>query len=690
MKMKRSFMILLMLCLLLGQKCTIYATGIAKIEDFNNLEGDEKYLGDSYRDNYSLDIEKTGVFESGEKMLNNIANVFFSILRVFAHLVCSIFYFAMDFDITDILGNQIDSIQSSLKSSIFNPLFKLAFVGVAIILIKRMMKQDIAGILSEIGKVIAIVLLSIFVVNNSSTALSYTTKITKSVCVDILTEMNSSMGVSGGSGASYASKASGVLWVNLIHMPWISLEFGNTNPDAETIEKFLSTKAGSDERKELVKGFDDGTFDKGKGATRIGLIVVYSIPFYIKAAIYLIIAMLNLVFQLLALFFVLAAPIILLLAMLPGFETIIGTWLKKILETQISILILTILMALLIKLDTACYSLIPQYGWFVGIIIQTALGLGLFLCRNKILHAFTNMQRGVTNPGQMQMQIKHMGNPYKSIENMQRQIKISQISTQKARNTRGDKVYFTVPEQENKIEKSSQKNYTEKVRPRTTTPRQREAEVVPQADYCATPTSYNQIDTSNLHDIWENAVPKSELNQEKQHPDSKKLVSKDDSVHNRSQAVSTAHEVVPEERASGTSHVSRPVTYQVKEDRPVTSDTTALRTEEPSLDFKEKVVTNEETLPNNKRPSTRNKSKRIQQESKVEKKESKDVFRSQAELIERPILLNGKPIEKERPITSSKKKAVKKNFKNSQTQKKSKEITSKKPVKTKTQFKVKE
>lgn len=657
--MKRYFIILLMLCLLFRQEHTIYATGIAEIEDFNNLEGDEKYLGDNYRDNYSLDIEKTGVLEFGEKMLNNIANVFFSVLRVFAHLVCSIFYFSFDFDITDILGNQIDSIQSALKSSIFNPLFILAFVGVAIILIKRMLKQDIAGILSEMGKVIAIVLLSIFVVNNSSTALSYTTKITKSVCVDILTEMNSSMGVSGGSGTSYAAKASGVLWVNLIHLPWISLEFGNTSPDAETIEKFLSSKAGSDERKELVKGFDDGTFDKEKGAARIGLIVVYSIPFFIKAAIYIIIAMLNLVFQLLALFFVLAAPIILLLAMIPGFENIIGTWLKKILETQISILILTILMALLIKLDTACYSLIPQYGWFVGIIFQTALGLGLFFGRNKILHAFTNMQRGVANPGRMQMQMKHMGNPYKTIENMQRQIKVSQIKSQKDRaiEERVEKVQFTMPDKENKTKTTDNKSSTKKIRPKTQVSPSKNSSItsykvesasVP--DYVATPNQYNQIDTSNLHEIWENAVPKSEIKQsEQERVDNKKNPRQSSvSVSNRPKTNSSKMNTLVEKMevdklnsTDGKRKIERPVTWS---DDGEPGSTAFINSQESSI--------NREDL-SSKRPSTVEQSKNVAGNTpqQLEKKE----IHSYNEVPDRPILLNGEPIERNRPTTGKKK-----------------------------------
>lgn len=602
--MKRHCIIILLLLIIITQKSqVIYASslGIGEIEDFKNLDGDGKYINNV--DNYTLDIEKTDMFSTGEKMLNSIANSLFTILKVIADLVCSIFYFAMKFDINDILGDQIDGLQGAMKNSIFTPLFTLAFCGSAFVLIKRMIKQDMTGIFTEICKVVGIVILSIAVVNDSSTALTYTTEITKGISVDVLTDMNDNMGVTGGSGTSYAANAAGILWVNLIHEPWKSLEFGTSNPDEETIDSFLNSK--SDKRKDLVKSYEkehEGTFDKSKGAASIGLVLAYSIPFYVKCAVYLIVSMIQLVFQLLAVFFVLLAPLILILAMIPGYEEIIPIWLKKILETQVSILVLTFMMALMIKLDMSFYTLIPQLGWYVGIFFQIALSFGLFLGRNKILNAFSNMQRNMGNPRYMQMRMKHAGNPYRGMQNTKYALKRWGNRAKKEaayenqinaayKKQRDDRVRFITPVPEAKKdvpkrilskqessqmgesareEKSSSVNITEtKKHKMTEQPRDErgrfvKADSLSHPDYAATPTSYNQIDTSNLHEIWENAESKQQGTADTSGKEKNKLPSKKTQrpVTGQGNKLALKPAEVQKENKSVRTNVKRPVTYQ--------------------------------------------------------------------------------------------------------------------------------
>ena len=691
----------------------LYASEVSKIDEFDSLEGDAKYLGRDYADNYYLDIEKTDMFDTGEKVMNSIANALFSFYKVMSKLICSIFYFSMKFDINDILGTQINGIQNALKSSIFTPLFTLAFAGAAFIMIKRMIKRDISGVLGEMGKVIVLVVLSCMVVTKSSIVLSNTTKATKEVATGILIDMNTEMGIEHTSGTSYAAEAAGVLWVNLIHEPWKSLEFGTSNPDAETIRDFLSTKPGSNKRKELVEDYEqknEGTFDKAKGASSIGMLFAYFIPFVIKGALYIIVAVIQLVFQLIALFLMILAPIILLLAMMPGYEGIVTSWLKKMLETQISILVITFIMALMIKLDMSLYNMIPQLGWYTSIFLQVGLSIGLFLGRNKVLQLFINIQKGIGNPNMLQRQLRMTGNPYKGIQNIQSGIKRTQFVSSKGtgatQKKQSDKVKFVYPTNGNndrqnrevKVERPVLSNPKVTVAKRET---QQSKSTMQHPDYYATETQYNTIDTSNLHEIWENAVPRPELNRKGEQYGK---------ITQSPVAISSS----PNESNGGSQNrdkkehtVTRPVSFT----KPLTKGDSRLKSDDTSIISKTVSVSHTTNEPSERPKVVKDSRERIDSkdnqqgienakkntESKVtdkrkssHQKKGNHLYNSYytSEEQNRPILLNGKPKEeKKRPVTkdNSEKKSLKVSV-----QKKSSVKASKKPVNAKVQFKVKE
>ena len=70
-----------------------------------------------------------------------------------------------------------------------------------------------------------------------------------------------------------------------------------------------------------------------------------------KCGIYIIIVLIQLVFQLLSIVYLFMAPLILIVSLFPGYDGLIGGWLRKILETQISILVLSMIIGILIKFD---------------------------------------------------------------------------------------------------------------------------------------------------------------------------------------------------------------------------------------------------------------------------------------------------------------------------------------------------
>ena len=92
--------------------------------------------------------------------------------------------------------------------------------------------------MGQFGKVIFVLIMSILLVHDSATFLSYTSNITKSLSVQIMTGVS---GVDIESGTSeYAATAAGVLWVSLVHEPWKSLEFAGYDYADEDVEFFLT------------------------------------------------------------------------------------------------------------------------------------------------------------------------------------------------------------------------------------------------------------------------------------------------------------------------------------------------------------------------------------------------------------------------------------------------------------------
>ena len=404
----------LLLCLSLLPAQAHAADSVGYIEDFQSIEGETKYIGDRYRSNYYLDIEKTGLLEAGDKIINDIANVLFSIIRFFGELVVTIFYFSMDFDLAALFSDQLDSIQAALKVGVFDALI---FIGIACAgwaILKQLARQNVTGMLSQIGQVLAVILLSFLVVSHSATALSYATRITKEVSVTVLMNVNGQENVSV---SSYAANGSAFIWKNLIHEPWLTLQFGDAIPSESDIEAFLTTPPGTPEREALVSDYMDthsgsGVFAKNQGGNRLGFLFIYLFLFLIKSFVFLFVALFQLGYQVMAVFYVILAPLILILSLFPsmgGFD-MVATWLKKILETQVMILIITFILGLILALDTLLYSLAPQLGWLIVLLLEAVISGFIVLNYKGIFKGMRRINRAVQNPRLARRQFRYAGN----------------------------------------------------------------------------------------------------------------------------------------------------------------------------------------------------------------------------------------------------------------------------------------
>ena len=396
------------------------SSAIGDVQEFNNLSGNAKYLGSTYRDNYSLDIEEVelsdgiGEYLAGKTMegLNALAKVFFFLERLLAYLTVVVFYVSFNLNLVDLFGSQVLVIQQALNDSIFQPLFLMGCAAAFCVLIGRMIRQDLAGALGQIVKVIAIVMMSILVVTKSDTMLSMCNNITKEISLEILVGVNSANGYSGNINA-FSGEAAGILWNNMVHQPWLTMEFGYTASDDQVLG-ILSYKPGATERKDAVAADGSGSFSTERATERLGFSFLYLIPCIMKCGIYIIIVLIQLVFQLLSIVYLFMAPLVLIVSLFPGYDGLIGGWLRKILETQISILVLSLIIGILIKFDELVFdwSRSVGFGWLIALTIQIAIAIALFLNRDKLLTAMSTVQRGVSNPRYLRNRMRLAGNVY--------------------------------------------------------------------------------------------------------------------------------------------------------------------------------------------------------------------------------------------------------------------------------------
>lgn len=372
------------------------------IDKFRSLSGKSRYI--NYAKNYHLDMEEAGLLDQLSAVGNWFANFLFTIVLWLGKAVVTLYYFCMNFDLAELFQADIDKVQKALNSGVFKPLFCLAFCGAAVHMIKTFIKRDMIGSFLQVAKVIGILIMSLLVVNYSSTVISYATGITKGFSTSILLSVNGNEGTTDT--ASYAAQAAGELWINLIHQPWIFVEFGSDAVTEETINQFLCVGGenakyynGSKDREKLIKVYPGTAFQKERAGEKAGFMFLYLFPFLVKSAIYLVMAVLTLAFQLFGIFYVLLAPVVLLLIMIPGYESLLSAWLKKLLETQLGILMMSLLMGVLILTDNLLFEKCAVWGWLVVFLVQTLVLLIVILKRNEILGALGKLQKASTNAG---------------------------------------------------------------------------------------------------------------------------------------------------------------------------------------------------------------------------------------------------------------------------------------------------
>lgn len=365
---------------------------------FNGIkDGWGQFINDPYRNNYNLDAGSLGFLDVVDKGLNAFANFMFSGMLIISWLGISIFNFCFNNNITSKFSEIIEGVSGSLKTGIFDKFFMLMFVISLISLLLYYLKRNYAA---AINHILIVALLSIMAVIFSSKSANNFVMQTLNISNDIGMTLVSSL-----SGEEYTETAimnmTGTLWGNLVHKPWVILEYdGKVSVDDrnkdEAIRKskeMLRLSKNSDERKELAK---EEIKDVSMTSRLASTFILFLINL-VKIGILMILGVIQIFLQILSNVMILIAPVLLLLAIVPFFGGLnMLKWLgQKYLGIQLNIILLSFAIGVLIVIDKAVLEFFIGIGasFTVALLIQCICWVLLIVFRKQIVLNFSKVQR---------------------------------------------------------------------------------------------------------------------------------------------------------------------------------------------------------------------------------------------------------------------------------------------------------
>lgn len=428
--MKKLLLLVLIILMVFSSTFTTYAADepITSVNAFTHLPGDAQYINNN--DNYYLDLMELGILDTDIKLLNNVVNAIFGLEKWLVHITCNAFYFVTSFDFGEVLATDINSVQSGLKTFLFDPMFTLMFVLSGFWIAVMMAKRNMQEILNQTIKVIFIVVLASVLASKSSTVISMVDDVTNLASNSVM----SAVSLNPGGGANYGATTAGNLWVDLIHTPWKSMEFGTGHIDneASAVSDLLSKAPNTEERDKIVEDLvgdrsNPKVFGKNMPIWRLSLVIAHLLPCTATCVLYLLIALLQLTFRIMTIFLIFVGFLILLLSLVPFFGglNLLKKWSLKIAEMQIMILSLAFLLGFMTMINSILVTIFGPHGWLLSHVIRIGIDIAIFVFRDKVFGFFATVQKNVQQATQnphmtayrMQRALEDVGNVSGSAQN---------------------------------------------------------------------------------------------------------------------------------------------------------------------------------------------------------------------------------------------------------------------------------
>lgn len=387
-----------------------YADGILDSGGNNSLNqinsGWGQFIQDKYRVNYDLDTEDLGLLDIISKGINALASMIFYLQVLISWLGVSIFNLCFEANITNAFSDILTSVSTALHNGVFNKFYMIMFMVSLISILIYFAKRNFSAVFSHILVVALIVSLSVIIKSdNARTFIVDTTSFSREIGESLV---NSLVGTSSDENESIdvnTKEIAGSLWSNLVHKPWMILEFdgkydvndeSNSSEGMVASKKILSESKNSDERE---KAFEELGIKNISYTGRFASAVILFVITLIKLMILIAISVVQVFMQIMGISIILIAPFMLLMAIVPFFGGLnLIKWLgEKYLGVQVTIVLLSFVIGVLLLIDQVTLTFFMNLGasFPIALMIQSVCWIMVIVFRKQLIFSFAKLQRRI-------------------------------------------------------------------------------------------------------------------------------------------------------------------------------------------------------------------------------------------------------------------------------------------------------
>ena len=375
---------------------------------FNEIKnGWGQFIQDQYRSNYNLDSEKLGGISGWLNMvMNGLSNMVFYLQILLSWLGVSIFNLCFEANITNAFLDILTSVSTSLHNGVFNKFYMIMFMVSLISILIYFAKRNFSAVFSHILVVALIVSLSVIIKSdNARNFIVETTSFSREIGESLVNAMVGTSSDENESKDVNTKEIVGSLWSNLVHKPWMILEFdgkydvNNESNDSEGMtasKKILSQRQSSDEREKV---FEELGIKNISYSGRVASTVILFLITLVKLMILIAISVVQVFMQIMGISIVLIAPFMLLMAIVPFFGGLnLIKWLgEKYLGVQITIVLLSFIIGVLLLIDSVTLTFFMDLGasFPIALMIQSVCWIMVIVFRKQLIANFNRLQQRI-------------------------------------------------------------------------------------------------------------------------------------------------------------------------------------------------------------------------------------------------------------------------------------------------------
>lgn len=380
----------LILTILICAASFVSAAGL--YDDLEGKSGSDSHLEDY--DNYYLDMVEASFFKNpGSNILNIFANLIFAGIKGLGAWSVSVLRFALSTDIFDMVQDAMEPLFGGLKTSLFDSLSTLMIGIAAAFFVLMLARRQVANIVSGIGTVIIVLIVTFIFYTNPMGILSAVNDVSTDLSSSVLNAPYEAAYGKAGTTKSPADRSAELVWNIIVHKPWQILEFGDTDIANKYQDEILSIPEG-DERTELVENIEKDTgvlsSRQSEQLNRVTTGIFFLIFSLIIFIMMMAIALLIIGFQIFAIFLGLVGGFVFLLAIIPVYGLrLIGRWAVRILSAITVKVVLVFAVAILVVTMDFVFGLLDTYGMMAVMFTLIAIVLILYIKRKSLLNLFT-------------------------------------------------------------------------------------------------------------------------------------------------------------------------------------------------------------------------------------------------------------------------------------------------------------